>query len=152
MASDTWLYCILQTKGGIPWCTLQGIPPLLIDNLWMARYMTDAHIGAFCILPDRMELLIEPGKDGVKRFVDMFQVASVRDAQVVAGLLMTDKRLFRGWQKEYEVQGVTLDNKKHIASRIENAALRFGLVRKTEEWQWSSRWYGRSTLIRTEKA
>ncbi len=135
---------VIRTKGGVSWCTHRGVPPILIDNLRMARYVCDASLQAFCVLPDRVLLLVRPGKEGLRAFLDTFKTASVRDAQVVAGLLMADQQLFRGWLQEDEVQEVPPDDAVLARVAIEEAPLRFGLVHKKEKWQWGSWWYGSS--------
>ncbi len=141
MTAQSLFSVVIRTKGGVSWCTHRGVPPVLIDNLRMTRYVCEAQLDAFCILPDRVLLLVRPGREGIGKFLGTFKPAGLRDAQVVAGLLMTDSKLCRGWQQEDEVQEVPEDDAVLAKVAIEEAPLRFGLVHRKEDWQWGSWWY-----------
>jgi REP element-mobilizing transposase RayT len=74
-----------NTRGKVPWCTYEGIPQILIDNLVMTRNVLKAELYAFCILPDHMHILLNPGKKGLGRFMHSFKKNSSRDIQTVMG-------------------------------------------------------------------
>src|SRR3989344_2706209 len=72
-----------NSKKKIPWCTHRGIPELLIDNLLMTKNLHGAKIFGFCILPDHIHLLLEPGEKGLSNFMHSFKRNAMRDVKTL---------------------------------------------------------------------
>ncbi|MEK7137131.1 MAG: transposase [Patescibacteria group bacterium] len=66
------------------WCTLPGIPEILIDNLCMTRNLHKAELLSFCILPDHMHIIMQMGEKGLSAFVHSFKRNSSKDVRYAA--------------------------------------------------------------------
>ncbi|MDD4628003.1 MAG: transposase [Candidatus Peribacteraceae bacterium] len=62
-----------NAKGKIPWCTLRGVPEILINNLIMTRNIHGAKVYAFCILTDHVHMVVSPGERGLSAFMHSFK-------------------------------------------------------------------------------
>jgi REP element-mobilizing transposase RayT len=72
-----------NTKNKVPWLTENDIPQMLIDNLVMTRNQHQAKVFAFCILPDHMHILLEPGEKGLSAFMHSFKRNSAINANIL---------------------------------------------------------------------
>jgi len=68
-----------NAKKHVPWCTSGQIPPIILDNLFMTRNLYDAKVYAFCILPDHMHIIVNPGDKGLSQFMHSFKRNAMRD-------------------------------------------------------------------------
>ncbi len=72
-------HVITNTKGRVHWCTLPGVPRIIIRDLSIAKALCGMKIFAFCILPDHLHLLIEPNQKGLSKFMKSFKENSSRN-------------------------------------------------------------------------
>ncbi len=70
-----------NAEEGVQWCTLPGIPEMLIDNLIATKNLHGALIHAFCILDDHMHIILTAGQKGVSNFMHSFKRNSSRDVR-----------------------------------------------------------------------
>ena len=68
-----------------PWCTITGVPEILIDNLCTTRNLHQAVLIAFCILHDHMHFILSPGEKGLSAFVHSFKRNSSKDIRYFLG-------------------------------------------------------------------
>ncbi len=74
-----------NAAGRISWCTLFGVPEMLIDNLCMSRSVHRVQLHAFCILPDHVHLIVSVGEKGASGFMHSFKKNSSRDVSEFLG-------------------------------------------------------------------
>lgn len=129
-----------------PWCTFPDVPAILIDNLFMTRSRQHAKVFAFCILPAHMHLLIQPGSDGLSRFMHSFKRNSSRDIHEnrsgyrtgAAGDDVFESTLIN-WQHGYYDERIrTATQRTNAITYIEQNAVHHGLVDHIGDWPWTS--------------
>lgn len=70
-----------NTRERSTWCTLPGVPEILIDNLRMTARLHEAEIIAFCILPDHVHFIVRPGEKGLSAFMHSFKRNCAKDVR-----------------------------------------------------------------------
>lgn len=88
-------HVVTNANDRIPWCTLPGVPMVLIDNLVMTKNILGAGLHAFCILPDHVHIVITAGVKGLSSFMHSFKKNSSRDVGDVLGAGAADRSDFR---------------------------------------------------------
>ena len=68
-----------NARGRVPWCTMEGIPEILIRDLKTASELFEVEIKAFCVLPNHMHILCFTGPKGLSRFIQSFKSNSSRN-------------------------------------------------------------------------
>ena len=135
---DGTFHVTIRTHGNIHWCTLKGIPEILIDNLNMTTQVQKANLLAFCILSNHVHFIVETGNKGISAFVQSFKRNSSRDIRTYISDTKHEK-VFSGWQRSFH--GDWMRDDKHIYFTIRyvlrNAA-KHGLVKNSENWPWTS--------------
>lgn len=143
-----------NAKDRIPWCTLPGIPEILIDNLCMTRSLHGAELFAFCILPDHMHIVVRPGPKGLSRFMQSFKSNSMLDVRRLLGLSPAagsrDSRLRYQpeslppydeifWQAGFHDERLRNNTQRGNALvYVKHNAFRHGLVPEPVDWPWTS--------------
>ena len=139
----------------ISWCTINGIPEILINNLRTAKYACMTKVYAFSILPDHMHMMINPGKDGLSKFVQLFKKTSMREARgclrsrnLQGDLRIADVRVDEitfvnvnavHWQKGFFAREICNDRQWDvIMAYITTNPVRHGLVNNIGDWPWTS--------------
>jgi putative transposase len=93
---------------------------------------------AYCLLPDRWQLLLWPRKDGdlseFMRLLCVTQVQRLRSSQGTVGV----GRLYKSRFKSFPVQNGT--PLLSVCRYVEALALRAKKTRKAENWKWCSLW------------
>ena len=116
-----------------PWCIEDGFPEVLIDNLCMTRSYYQAHLHAFCILPDHMHIILRPGPLGFSTFMHSFKKNSSRDLYEIFQ--------FEGakWQKGYHDEIIRDLEQMYAAFHyVENNACKHDFVDNINDWPWTS--------------
>ena len=62
-----------------PWCVNRGVPEIIISTLELVKRIQRAKVYAFCILPDHMHIILEPGERGLSAFMKSFKENSSRE-------------------------------------------------------------------------
>lgn len=120
-----------STKGSSPWCTYPGVPEVLIESLRLVRDVCGGRLFAFCILPTRLSIVLEPGASGLAHVVESFRHAST-------GLLLTPP-LCSGWEEGCcDERLPDPSDRARAMYEVEQAAVRQGLVSDIAEWPWTS--------------
>ena len=68
-----------NTQDKEAWCVFGHTPCIIINNLILTKRIQGAKIYAFCILPDHMHIILEPGQRGLSAFMKSFKENSSRD-------------------------------------------------------------------------
>ncbi len=167
-AQEGLFHVTTNARGRMPWCTIPGVPEIIIDNLRMTRHLYGAKIHAFCILPDHVHMIVIPGTRGLSDFVHSFKrnsswqirrslsAAEVHEPPLRATNTMymrEDSRIFAtetgdaptgdieftGWQKGFHDERIRDDRQKDAAFvYVRGNAAHHGLVSDPADWQWSS--------------
>ncbi len=146
-----------NAKNKEPWCVFKNNPHILIGNLFLTRNLLDSKIFAFCILPDHMHIILEPGVRGLSAFMKSFKENSSRgirrymkegidyydnpfaSADAAVGASQFGINLFHGWQHGFDSRGIGTDTGMENAIRyVESNAARHHLVRSAHDWPWTS--------------
>ena len=135
-----------NTKDRVPWLTLKGVPERLIRQLAFTRNLYGGRLYAFCVLPDHMHIILNPGERGLSRFMQSFKTNVMRD---IRHFLSSDERaLVAGngldsakptWQHSFHVRGLSGD--RLIANAllyVQHNALRHRLADEPNVWPWTS--------------
>ncbi|PIR49030.1 hypothetical protein COU80_01305 [Candidatus Peregrinibacteria bacterium CG10_big_fil_rev_8_21_14_0_10_55_24] len=158
-----------NTREGIPWCTLPEIPQLLMDNLVMTKNIQCAQVFAFCVLPNHIHILLEPGERGLSAFMHSFKrnsswhirqiYSSIADnikIIPVAGVhepQLRDVVLKKSWAPVANTGDIRWQNGFHderirdteqlsnALSYVQYNAWHHHLTEEPEGWPWSSLWY-----------
>lgn len=133
-----------NAKGKVPWCTLPGIPEILIDNLVMTRNVLKGQLYSFCILPNHLHIIVSPGKKGISEFMRSFKTNSSRDISLFlrSGGPRTSAasgKEFSGWQKSFYEERIR-DGRQcgSVMDYVQRNALRHKLVQESLDWSWTS--------------
>lgn len=149
-----------NAKNGVPWCLWPGVPGLLIDNLVMTRNLYGADLYAFCILPDHMHIILNPGPKGLSRFMHSFKRNSSKDicnilersgsrTRASVNTTITRSRgsvtpaasegFFSGWQNGFYDERILDDlQRSNALAYVQHNAYRHGLTDDPYGWLWSS--------------
>jgi len=137
-----------NARGRIGWCTLPGIPEIMIDNLVMTRNIHGAQVFAFCILPDHVHMVMSPGKRGLSAFMQSFKLNSSRDVRAVfADSRSWDSRIPATevktgdihWQNGFHDERIRdATQRSNALTYVQYNAWRHGLIADPEGWPWSS--------------
>jgi len=110
-----------------------------------ARDLTDMRILSYCLMPNHFHLVLYPKKDNdLSEFMRWLTTTHVRQVRVLTGSV-GHGHLYQGTYKSFPVEG-----DKHLVDLIryvEQNPFRAGLVKKAQDWLWSSlyiRKYGTS--------
>ena len=138
------------TKERIPWCTLPGIPEILIDNLHMTKNVQQALMIDFSILPEHIHILLETGPKGPSSFMHSFKMQCAKDVKLLFEE-HADRRIratrdernakihFTGWQRGFHDTRIHSEEQLRKAQLyVRNNAFNHALVEKPEDWQWCS--------------
>ena len=122
-----------NTQNKSPWCTLPGVPEILIDNLRTTRNLHDAEIIAFCILPEHMHIVLLVGAKGLTAFMHSFKRSSSKDVRFF--LEPTNEiASFTGWQRSFHDERVRNEQQLQAAMHyVLNNAMNHGLANTAEE-------------------
>lgn len=133
-----------NAKGRVPWLTIPGVPEVLIDNLTMTRNLYGARLYAFCVLPNHMHIIVNPGPQGISKFMHSFKRQAIDDIHKIchtsggARTSATDKWDF-AWQRSFHLRGLTDDRAIAAAlAYVQHNALHHHVVDDTAHWPWSS--------------
>jgi putative transposase len=104
---------------------------------------------AYCLMPDHWHLLIRPTEDGqMGRFVQRLTVTHVRRLHAQRNST-GHGHVYQGVYKSFPVQ-----DDAHflpVARYVEQSAMRAGLVKRAQDWQWSSLWRRRQGTPEEQK-
>jgi putative transposase len=93
---------------------------------------------AYCLMPDHWNLLLRPREDGqLGRFIQRLTVIHVRRYHAQRNST-GHGHVYQGVYKSFPVQDDAHFPK--VARFVEQGALRAGLVKRAQDWQWSSLW------------
>ena len=149
-AQDGIFHVTTNAKARSSWCTLPGIPEILIDNMCMTRNLHSAKLYAFCVLPDHMHIIFTPGKKGLSTFMHSFKRNASKDAGIFLACRSGGSRSsapgehipFTGWQHGFHDEHILdADQRDRALNYVRNNASRHGLVAKPEDWPWTSLQY-----------
>lgn len=144
---DGTFHVTTNAHGKIPWCTLPGVPEILIDNLIMTRNVYGAILSAFCILPDHMHMIVWPGEKGLAKFVQSFKSHSSHDVKAILtrssepwlAAAEGSTLKFTGWQKGYHDERLRDNEQRTNALRyVTMNPVKHNLVNQIEDWPWTS--------------
>ena len=150
-----------NAKDKMRWCTLPGVPEILIDNLCMTKNIKEAQLIAFCVLPDHMHIIISPGDEGLSEFMRSFKRNSAWDIGQMLGIHRsagsrtraagdvastnivagngTDLSNFNGWQRGFHDELIRDEIQLQRAiTYVQENALKHNLVDDPMDWPWSS--------------
>ena len=154
-----------NTKDGIPWLTLNGVPTILINSLFINRDIQNAQVYAFCILSNHMHILLNPGIRGLSKFIQSFKCNSNRDFHASLkrrtrddgdnaalprrtphrAVACAESEAFcihpsdLCWKKGYYDRHIKTKRQRANSIRyIHNNALHHKLVSDSNEWPWTS--------------
>jgi putative transposase len=149
-AQDGLFHVTTNAKGRVPWCVLEGVPQLLIRDVFVTKVIHQAHIYAFCVLPDHMHILLQPGERGLSKFMKSFKENSSRNIRTLLTLRRswddvvpaTGTRpldLFTGWQSGFHDERIRdREQRQNALMYIENNARKHRLVDDMVNWPWTS--------------
>ena len=136
----------------IPWLIEPGVREVLIDNLCMTRNLYQAHVYGFCILPDHMHIVLNPGEKGISKFMHSFKRQSIADLHVIfpqpySGGARTsavggnETRMMK-WQKGFDAR--ILNTAHYLSDALTYVAhngVHHGFVEHAEDWPGTSLQY-----------
>ncbi|MEQ1849245.1 MAG: transposase [Candidatus Peribacteraceae bacterium] len=151
-----------NTKNKVPWLTLDSIPALLIDNLVMSRNIHGAKVFAFCILPDHMHIILEPGQSGLSALMHSFKRNVMRDTRKLlpeaevrnfrvspeenleccgrygSSASVNDVPMIR-WQKSFHDERIRDSRQRStVIGYVQYNAVHHRLVKDITDWPWTS--------------
>lgn len=129
-----------NARGKIPWLTWQGVPEILMDNLWMTRNIHGAEVYAFCVLPDHMHVVMKPGERGLSRFMHSFKRNAMRDLRSFrSGRSLSSAMETIAWQKSFHDEKIETDSQReNVLAYVRCNAWKHGFVQDPNDWRWSS--------------
>jgi putative transposase len=93
---------------------------------------------AYCLMPNHWHLVLWPKRDGdLAAFMQKLTITHARNWQE-SRRRVGSGHLYQGRYKSFPVEGD--EHFYQIARYVERNALRAKLVRKAQDWQWSSFW------------
>ncbi|MCK6457244.1 MAG: transposase [Phycisphaerae bacterium] len=112
-----------------------------VDLLARARQRVDARLLAFCLMPNHFHLVLWPRRDGdLGRYMQWLLTAHVRRYHS----LRAGRTSGHVWQGRFKAFPIEQDAHLLTVMRyVERNARRAALVRRAEQWRWSSAWRGR---------
>jgi len=147
----------------IPWCTVPGIPQILIARMFECRTFYAGKLYAFCVLPDHVHMIINPGRPGLSTFVQMFKSNAMRDVHTLLrsrpvnkdicmtnpqpGLIRVDDKVSATmsairWKKGFFVREISGERQWDATmSYVQRNGVRHGLASDVSRWPWSSLHY-----------
>jgi putative transposase len=129
-----------NAKGKVPWCTIPGIPELIIDNLRMTKNLHNLVIIDFSLLPDHLHLILETDSVGISTIMHSFKRNSTRDTKTfLEGKILEDGMTCTGWQHGFHDEIICDEDQLRAAqSYVRWNAVKHGLVEIPEDWPWYS--------------
>jgi len=98
--------------------------------------MVDMRIVAYCIMPNHWHLILHPKRDGdMGEYMRWVTTTHVRQRRVRTESI-GDGHLYQGTYKSFPVE--TNEYAQQLIQYIEQNPLRAKLVKKAEDWRWSS--------------
>lgn len=111
---------------------------LFLDILREAKEMTDMRMLAFALMPNHWHLQLYPAKDGdMALFMHWLTNAHTRRVHAQTATTGTGP-LYQGRYKSFLIQ--TDPHLLTVLKYIERNPVRAKLVKRPEEWRWSSAW------------
>jgi len=103
-----------------------------------AKELTDMRIVSYCIMPNHWHLVVYPKKDGdLQKFMGWLTMTHTRRWHI-AHKTIGSGHLYQGRYKSFLVQ--TNDYFVQLCKYVERNPLRARLVKRAEQWKWSSLW------------
>ena len=100
--------------------------------------MVDMRIVGYCIMPNHFHLILYPKRDGdMGEYMRWITTTHVRQRRVKTKSI-GDGHLYQGTYKSFPVE--TNEYAQQLMQYIEQNPLRAKLVKKAEDWKWSSLW------------
>ncbi|OGJ62274.1 hypothetical protein A3A67_01935 [Candidatus Peribacteria bacterium RIFCSPLOWO2_01_FULL_51_18] len=126
---------ITNTENKKKWCTLEGVPKVLIDTLCLVRSIQNAQLYAFCILPTHMHIILCPGKKGLSSFMQSFKTNSSKNVKNI----LSASSLFSGWRDGFFDEHIQTGKQLGAAiSYVQRNAAKHRIVTNMMEWPWTS--------------
>jgi len=111
---------------------------LFETTLTEAKEQTNMRILAYCIMPNHWHLVLYPKKDGdLQKFMGWFTLTQTRRWHV-AHKSIGSGHLYQGRYKSFPVQ--SNEYFIQLCKYVERNPLRAKLVKRAENWKWSSLW------------
>ncbi len=127
-----------KTENNVPWCTCDGIPNILIKNLFETKAIYKAGIHAFCILPNHIHLILTTSHRGLSRFMQSFKSNSAKEIRAMSSRYASRFR----WQSGFYDEWIRDERQLSAAiAYVQGNGMKHGLAREIEEWPWSSLHY-----------
>jgi putative transposase len=103
-----------------------------------AKNLTDMRIVAYCIMPNHWHLALYPRKDtDMGEFMHWITTTHVRQRHATT-MSIGQGHLYQGTYKSFPVE--TNNYSQQLVRYIEQNPLRAKLVKRAEDWRWSSLW------------
>jgi putative transposase len=110
-----------------------------VNVLQQAQDEVPMRLLAFCLMPNHWHLVVWPGQDGeLSRFLHWVTMTHTQRWHAHRHTVGTGP-LYQGRLKSFPVQED--DHLLIVLRYVERNPLRAGLVRRAEQWRWSSLWY-----------
>jgi len=111
---------------------------LFETTLAEAKEQTNMRILSYCIMPNHWHIVLYPKKDGeLQKFMGWLTLTHTRRWHVTHKTVGTG-HLYQGRYKSFPVQ--TNEYFIQLCKYVERNALRAKLVKRAEQWKWSSLW------------
>ncbi len=139
-------------RGRVPWCTMEGVPEILMENMKMSAHLYETEIVAWCILPNHMHMIVRPGRKGLSAFMhsfkrnSMWQIHNMYPNRPFPGAEVHEPPL-RGtgagfaifWQHGFHDERIRDDDQLDNAiGYVESNACHHELVIDPLHWPWTS--------------
>lgn len=135
-------HVVTKTRQDLPGLTTEGVPQIIVDNLLMTTYLQQAHLYAFCILPNHFHILLKPGHKGLSEYMrslktcSSFHIGKVFHRSVGP---WTDTAKSVLWERGfYDERVQSFAQYQEVKRYIEYNALKHGYVKNPLLWKWSS--------------
>lgn len=132
-----------NTRGGMPWLMEPGVREILINNLSMTRNLYHAQLYGFCILPDHMHIVLNPGERGISKFMHSFKCHSMVEIRKICFPSTSGTPWGSAmWQKGFDAR--ILKNAQYLESALHyvaNNGAHHGFAEHAEDWPGSSLQY-----------
>lgn len=142
-----------NSDGSVPWLIEPGMRQILIDNLCMTRNVFGARLYAFCILPNHMHIVVNPGAKGISAFMQSFKSHTMVEIKLISPSgkpwlsahengYIGDKNITFKWQKSFHARLLpdhhALDRALHY---VQYNASHHDLVSSSDQWPGTSLLY-----------